>query len=47
VAGVSQFIFDHHGNIFQSDQHSTSLHDGTFFMRISFTEDSFSLSGLS
>lgn len=44
VAGVSQFIFDHHGNIFQSDQHSTSLHDGTFFMRISFTEDSFSLS---
>jgi formyltetrahydrofolate deformylase len=44
VASVSQFIFEHHGNIFQSDQHSTSLHDGTFFMRISFTEDSFSLS---
>jgi formyltetrahydrofolate deformylase len=44
VASVSQFIFEHHGNIFQSDQHSTSLHDGTFFMRVSFTEDSFSLS---
>lgn len=44
VASVSQFIFEHQGNIFQSDQHSTSLHDGTFFMRISFTEDSFTLS---
>jgi formyltetrahydrofolate deformylase len=44
VARVSQFIFEHHGNIFQSDQHSTSLHDGTFFMRVSFTEDSFTLS---
>ncbi|HKV59967.1 MAG TPA: formyltetrahydrofolate deformylase [Ktedonobacteraceae bacterium] len=44
VASVSQFIFEHHGNIFQSDQHSTSLHDGTFFMRVSFTEDSFTLS---
>jgi formyltetrahydrofolate deformylase len=45
VASVSQFIFEHQGNIFQSDQHSTSLHDGTFFMRVSFTEDSFTLSG--
>lgn len=44
VARVSRFIFEHQGNIFQSDQHSTSLHGGTFFMRISFTEDSFSLS---
>ena len=44
VASVSQFIFEHHGNIFQSDQHSTSLHHGTFFMRVSFTEDSFTLS---
>ena len=44
VASVSQFIFEHQGNIFQSDQHSTSLHDGTFFMRVSFTEDSFTLS---
>lgn len=44
VARVSQFIFEHHGNIFQSDQHSTSLHHGTFFMRLSFTEDSFTLS---
>src|SRR5437868_125056 len=44
VATVSQFIFEHGGNIFQSDQHSTDLHDGTFFMRVSFTEDSFRLS---
>src|SRR5437588_1673166 len=43
VATVSRFIFEHHGNIFQSDQHSTDLHDGTFFMRVSFAEDSFTL----
>src|SRR5437763_801795 len=43
VAAVSQFIFEHHGNIFQSDQHSTNLHNGTFFMRVSFAEDSFTL----
>jgi formyltetrahydrofolate deformylase len=43
VAAVSQFIFKHGGNIFQSDQHSTDLHNGTFFMRIGFTEDSFTL----
>jgi len=43
VAAVSQFIFEHHGNIIQSDQHSTDPHDGTFFMRISFAEDSFAL----
>ncbi|MFL5624835.1 MAG: formyltetrahydrofolate deformylase [Ktedonobacteraceae bacterium] len=43
VAAVSRFIFEHHGNIFQSDQHSTDLHGGTFFMRVSFTEDSFTL----
>lgn len=44
VAAVSQFIFQHQGNICQSDQHSTDLHAGTFFMRISFAEDSFTLS---
>ncbi|HEU5367831.1 MAG TPA: formyltetrahydrofolate deformylase [Ktedonobacterales bacterium] len=43
VATVSQYIFEHHGNIIQSDQHSTDPHDGTFFMRISFAEDSFAL----
>ena len=43
VAAVSRFIFEHKGNIFQSDQHSTDLHDGTFFMRVSCTEDSFTL----
>ncbi len=43
VAAVSQFIFQHQGNIIQSDQHSTDPHDGTFFMRTSFAEDSFRL----
>jgi formyltetrahydrofolate deformylase len=43
VASVSQFIFQHQGNIIQSDQHSTDPHDGVFFMRISFAEDSFLL----
>lgn len=44
VAAVSRFIAEHQGNITQSDQHSTDLHGGTFFMRISFAEDSFTLS---
>ncbi len=44
VASVSQFIFEHQGNIVQSDQHTTNYHNGTFFMRISFAEDSFTLS---
>ena len=43
VAAVSSFIFEHQGNIYQSDQHSTDLHHGTFFMRTSFAEDSFTL----
>jgi formyltetrahydrofolate deformylase len=43
VAAVSSFIFEHHGNICQSDQHSTDPHHGTFYMRVSFTEDSFTL----
>ncbi len=44
VASVSQFIFEYRGNIVQSDQHSTDPHNGTFFMRVSFAEDSFQLS---
>jgi formyltetrahydrofolate deformylase len=44
VAAISSFIFEHHGNIVESDQHSTNHHDGTFFMRISFSEEGFSLS---
>ncbi len=44
VASVSQFIFEHGGNIIESDQHSTDPHNGTFFMRVSFAEDSFRLS---
>jgi formyltetrahydrofolate deformylase len=46
VASISQFIFEHQGNIIQSDQHTTNHHNGTFFMRISFAEDSFTLSPL-
>jgi formyltetrahydrofolate deformylase len=43
VAAVARFIFEHHGNIFQSDQHSTDLRGGTFFMRVNFAGDSFTL----
>ena len=42
VAAISRFIFEHRGNIVQSDQHSTP--DNTFFMRISFDEEGFALS---
>ncbi len=42
VAAISHFIFEHHGNIVQSDQHSTP--DNTFFMRVSFYEEDFLLS---
>lgn len=44
VAAVSRFIFEHDGNIIQSDQHSTSLHGGAFFMRISIAADRLTLS---
>jgi formyltetrahydrofolate deformylase len=44
VAAVSRFIFEQGGNIIQSDQHSTSLHNGTFFMRISIAADQLTLS---
>lgn len=43
VAAISQFIFDHQGNIIESDQYSTDPHQGTFFLRICFAEDSFTL----
>lgn len=43
VAAISSFIFEHHGNIVESDQHSTNHDEGTFFMRISFTEQGFTL----
>ncbi len=44
VAAVSRFIFEHGGNIVESDQHSTSQQeDNTFFMRISFAEEGFML----
>lgn len=44
VAAVSQFIFEHRGNIMESDQHSTNRQDCTFFMRVSFAEEGFLLS---
>jgi formyltetrahydrofolate deformylase len=37
VAAVSRFLFDHGANIIHSDQHSTALAGGVFFMRIEFT----------
>jgi formyltetrahydrofolate deformylase len=43
VAAVSRFVFEHQGNILQSDQHSTDPFGGTFFMRITFAEDNFTL----
>lgn len=43
VAAISRFIFEHNGNILESDQHSTSKQEYQFFMRISFVEDGFSL----
>ncbi|MBE3560972.1 MAG: formyltetrahydrofolate deformylase [Ktedonobacteraceae bacterium] len=43
VAAVSRFIFEHNGNILESDQHSTNQQDCTFFMRISFDEEGFRL----
>ncbi len=44
VAAISRFIFEHHGNILESDQHSTHKQDQTFFMRICFGEKGFTLS---
>jgi formyltetrahydrofolate deformylase len=43
VAAISRFIFEHHGNIVESNQHSTNRQDCTFFMRVSFAEESFAL----
>ncbi|GCE16817.1 formyltetrahydrofolate deformylase [Dictyobacter kobayashii] len=43
VSAVSGFIFKHNGNILESDQYSTNQHDGSFFMRICFAEDTFQL----
>ncbi|HEY4036598.1 MAG TPA: formyltetrahydrofolate deformylase [Ktedonobacteraceae bacterium] len=44
VAATSRFIFEHKGNILESDQHSTHKQDCTFFMRICFEEEGFTLS---
>jgi len=44
VAAVSNFIFQHGGNILESDQYSANQDSSAFFMRISFEEDSFHLS---
>ncbi|GCE12256.1 formyltetrahydrofolate deformylase [Tengunoibacter tsumagoiensis] len=44
VAEVSRFIFAHQGNILESDQHSTNQEECTFFMRIRFGEEGFTLS---
>lgn len=44
VSTVSSFIYQHNGNILESDQHSTNQDDCTFFMRLHFAEDQFQLS---
>ncbi|MBO0793871.1 MAG: formyltetrahydrofolate deformylase [Ktedonobacteraceae bacterium] len=44
VAAVSNFIFEHKGNILESDQHSTHKGEYVFFMRTSFDEEGFALS---
>ena len=43
VAATSRFIFEHNGNILESDQHSTNEQDCTFFMRLCFGEEGFTL----
>ena len=43
VAAVSSFIFEHRGNILESDQYSTDKQEYTFFMRVSFGEEDFRL----
>lgn len=43
VAAVSRFIFEHQGNILESDQHATNQQECQFFMRISFAEMGFAL----
>ncbi|HEY7414622.1 MAG TPA: ACT domain-containing protein, partial [Ktedonobacteraceae bacterium] len=43
VAAISSFIFEHGGNILESDQHSTNEQECTFFMRVSFGEATFRL----
>jgi len=36
VAAVSTFLFERGANIIHSDQHSTALYDGEFFLRVEF-----------
>jgi len=36
IAAVSRFLFDSDANILSSDQHSTDVEGGTFFMRMEF-----------
>ncbi len=43
VSTVSSFIFQHNGNILESDQYSTNRQDCTFFTRISFDAAGFAL----
>ena len=43
VAATSRIIFEHNGNILESDQHSTNEQDCSFFMRLCFGEEGFTL----
>ncbi|GHO73291.1 formyltetrahydrofolate deformylase [Ktedonobacter sp. SOSP1-85] len=44
VATVSNFIFEHQGNIVESAQHSSNQQECRFFMRVSFAAEGFKLS---
>ena len=39
VAQVTQFIFQQNGNITESNQHSTDVEGGRFYMRLGFILD--------
>lgn len=43
VSAVSSFIFKHNGNLLESDQHSSNQQNCTFFMRVSFDVEGFTL----
>lgn len=44
VSAVSSFIFQHNGNVLESDQYSTNQQDCAFFMRLSIDIEGFALS---
>ncbi len=43
ISAVSSFVFEHQGNIVEADQYASNQQECTFFMRVSFAEDTFDL----